>query len=54
VTNHELDVGGAVAQASSYTAQGTWPAIGGLMTWSINWDKFSNLQFRNNFDSYFG
>ncbi len=38
----------------SYTTHGTWPTLRGLMTWSINWDKFSNWEFSNNFHSYFG
>jgi chitinase len=38
----------------SYTTHGTWPALRGLMTWSINWDRFSNWEFENNFDAYFG
>jgi chitinase len=38
----------------SYSTHGTWPALRGLMTWSINWDRFSNWEFQNNFDSYFG
>jgi chitinase len=37
-----------------YSTHGTWPALRGLMTWSINWDKFSNWEFSNNFHSYFG
>lgn len=38
----------------SYTTHGTWPALRGLMTWSINWDRFGNWQFQKNFDAYFG
>ncbi|MFF4751728.1 chitinase [Streptomyces sp. NPDC002514] len=38
----------------SYTTHGTWPALRGLMTWSINWDRFSNWEFQKNFDAYFG
>ncbi|MFJ4685779.1 chitinase [Streptomyces sp. NPDC088789] len=37
----------------SYTTHGTWPALRGLMTWSINWDRFANWEFQRNFDSYF-
>ncbi|MER5631083.1 chitinase [Streptomyces nitrosporeus] len=38
----------------SYQTHGTWPALRGLMTWSINWDRFNNWEFSKNFDSYFG
>ncbi|MER7835259.1 glycoside hydrolase family 18 protein [Streptomyces sp. NPDC096040] len=38
----------------SYTTHGTWPAMRGLMTWSVNWDRFSNWEFQRNFDAYFG
>ncbi|MGW3284486.1 chitinase [Streptomyces sp. NPDC001002] len=37
----------------SYTTHGTWPALRGLMTWSVNWDRFSNWEFQRNFDAYF-
>ncbi|MFF0224559.1 chitinase [Streptomyces sp. NPDC004629] len=38
----------------SYAPHGTWPALRGLMTWSINWDRFGSWEFQKNFDSYFG
>ncbi|MEU1339563.1 glycoside hydrolase family 18 protein [Streptomyces sp. NPDC005827] len=38
----------------SYTTHGTWPALRGLMTWSVNWDRYSNWEFQKNFDAYFG
>ncbi|MGX1549027.1 chitinase [Streptomyces adustus] len=38
----------------SYTPHGTWPALRGLMTWSINWDRFAGGEFQRTFDSYFG
>ncbi|WP_330460124.1 glycoside hydrolase family 18 protein [Streptomyces sp. NBC_00820] len=38
----------------SYPTHGTWPALRGLMTWSVNWDRFSNWEFQRNFDAYFG
>ncbi|MFG2605062.1 chitinase [Streptomyces sp. NPDC048514] len=38
----------------SYATHGTWPALRGLMTWSVNWDRWSNWEFRKNFDAYFG
>ncbi|MGW1431537.1 chitinase [Streptomyces sp. NPDC002431] len=37
----------------SYATHGTWPALRGLMTWSINWDRFNNGEFSKNFDAYF-
>ncbi|WP_424211522.1 chitinase [Streptomyces sp. BI20] len=36
----------------SYTTHGTWPALRGLMTWSINWDRFGGWEFSRNFDAY--
>ncbi|WP_436843114.1 chitinase [Streptomyces collinus] len=38
----------------SYATHGTWPALRGLMTWSVNWDRFANWEFQRNFDAYFG
>ncbi|MFD7434508.1 chitinase [Streptomyces sp. NPDC059861] len=38
----------------SYTTHGTWPGLRGLMTWSINWDRFANWEFQRTFDGYFG
>ncbi|AKZ58444.1 Exochitinase 1 [Streptomyces ambofaciens ATCC 23877] len=38
----------------SYATHGTWPALRGLMTWSINWDRYANWEFQKNFDAYFG
>ncbi|MEV0574359.1 glycoside hydrolase family 18 protein [Streptomyces sp. NBC_01463] len=38
----------------SYATHGTWPGLRGLMTWSINWDRFNNGEFSKNFDAYFG
>ncbi|MFF7126804.1 carbohydrate binding domain-containing protein [Streptomyces sp. NPDC008240] len=38
----------------SYPTHGTWPALRGLMTWSVNWDRYSNWEFQKNFDAYFG
>ncbi|MEV6164392.1 glycoside hydrolase family 18 protein [Streptomyces sp. NPDC052052] len=38
----------------SYATHGTWPGLRGLMTWSINWDRFNNGEFAKNFDAYFG
>ncbi|WP_164905034.1 chitinase [Streptomyces cyaneus] len=38
----------------SYTTHGTWPALRGLMTWSINWDRYGGWEFQRTFDGYFG
>ncbi|MEU6440611.1 glycoside hydrolase family 18 protein [Streptomyces sp. NPDC047046] len=37
-----------------YQTHGTWPALRGLMTWSINWDRFNGGEFSKTFDAYFG
>jgi chitinase len=37
----------------SYQTHGTHPDLRGLMTWSINWDRYNNWTFQNNFTSYF-
>ncbi|MEV6205928.1 glycosyl hydrolase family 18 protein [Kitasatospora sp. NPDC051914] len=33
---------------------GAQPNLRGLMTWSINWDRFGGQEFSKNFDAYFG
>ncbi|MDF3144924.1 MULTISPECIES: glycoside hydrolase family 18 protein [unclassified Streptomyces] len=38
----------------SYATHGTWPALRGLMTWSINWDRYGGWEFQRAFDGYFG
>ncbi|MFF3889836.1 chitinase [Streptomyces sp. NPDC001914] len=38
----------------SYATHGTWPGLRGLMTWSVNWDRFGGWEFSRNFDAYFG
>ncbi|AKN71652.1 chitinase [Streptomyces sp. PBH53] len=38
----------------SYATHGTWPALRGLMTWSVNWDRYANWEFQKTFDAYFG
>ncbi|MEU2495854.1 glycoside hydrolase family 18 protein [Streptomyces sp. NPDC007883] len=40
------------ANCGSYQTHGTWPALRGLMTWSINWDRFGGWEFQRNFDAY--
>ncbi|WP_411108496.1 chitinase [Streptomyces sp. c-19] len=36
----------------TYRTHGTWPALRGLMTWSINWDRYNQGEFSRNFDAY--
>ncbi|MEV0094259.1 glycoside hydrolase family 18 protein [Streptomyces sp. NPDC050738] len=36
----------------AYATHGSWPALRGLMTWSVNWDRFNNQEFSKNFDAY--
>ncbi|MFF0447051.1 chitinase [Streptomyces sp. NPDC004609] len=40
------------ANCGSYQTHGTWPALRGLMTWSINWDRYNQWEFSRNFDAY--
>ena len=42
------------ADCGSYTPHGAWPSLRGLMTWSVNWDRFGGWEFRRTFDGYFG
>ncbi|KUL40312.1 chitinase [Streptomyces regalis] len=42
------------ANCGSYATHGTWPALRGLMTWSINWDRYGGWEFQRTFDGYFG
>ncbi|WP_413759149.1 chitinase [Streptomyces sp. MMBL 11-3] len=52
--NKALDCLTKRTNCGSYTPHGTWPALRGLMTWSINWDRFAGWEFSRNFDGYFG
>lgn len=36
-----------------YTVKNKYPNLRGLMTWSINWDKYANYDWSNYFRSYF-
>ncbi|KUL71627.1 MULTISPECIES: chitinase [unclassified Streptomyces] len=38
----------------AYATHGTWPELRGLMTWSVNWDRFGGWEFQRTFDGYFG
>ncbi|MFD6419044.1 chitinase [Streptomyces sp. NPDC060194] len=52
--NKALDCLTKKTNCGSYATHGTWPALRGLMTWSINWDRFNGGEFSRNFDAYFG
>lgn len=52
--NKALDCLTKNTNCGSYRPHGKWPTLRGLMTWSINWDRFNNWEFSKNFDSYFG
>jgi len=52
--NKALDCLTKETNCGTYATHGTWPGLRGLMTWSINWDKYSNWEFQKNFDGYFG
>ncbi|MFF8293078.1 chitinase [Streptomyces sp. NPDC016309] len=36
----------------AYRTHGAWPGLRGLMTWSVNWDRFGGGEFARNFDAY--
>lgn len=38
----------------AYKPLGTYPGLGGLMAWSINWDVYTGNQFMNTYTGYFG
>ena len=42
------------ANCGVYKPLGSYPGLGGLMAWSINWDVFGGNQFASTFTSYFG
>ncbi|MGW1728505.1 chitinase [Streptomyces sp. NPDC002306] len=52
--NKALDCLTKRTNCGSYAPHGTWPALRGLMTWSVNWDRFAGWEFQRNFDGYFG
>ncbi|GGN76717.1 chitinase [Streptomyces albiflavescens] len=52
--NKTLDCLTKKTNCGSYATHGTWPALRGLMTWSINWDRYGSWEFSKNFDGYFG
>ncbi|MEF9885711.1 chitinase [Streptomyces sp. P9-A4] len=52
--NKALDCLTKKTNCGTYRTHGTWPTLRGLMTWSINWDRYNQWQFSQNFDTYFG
>ncbi|MFF0219207.1 chitinase [Streptomyces vinaceus] len=52
--NKALDCLTKKTNCGTYQTHGTWPALRGLMTWSVNWDRFGAWEFSKNFDAYFG
>ncbi|WP_328927923.1 glycoside hydrolase family 18 protein [Streptomyces sp. NBC_00190] len=52
--NKALDCLTKKAGCGAYQTHGTWPGLRGLMTWSVNWDRFGGWEFSRNFDAYFG
>ncbi|MFE5791249.1 chitinase [Streptomyces sp. NPDC056503] len=50
--NKALDCLTKKQNCGSYQTHGTWSSLRGLMTWSINWDRFNQWEFSRNFDAY--
>ncbi|MFE7134063.1 chitinase [Streptomyces sp. NPDC057638] len=50
--NKALDCLTRKVNCGSYQTHGTWPALRGLMSWSVNWDRFNQFVFSRNFDAY--
>jgi chitinase len=50
--NQALDCLTKGTGCGSYQTHGRWPALRGLMTWSINWDRYDGWEFSRNFDAY--
>ncbi len=50
--NKALDCLTKKQNCGTYQTRGTWSSLRGLMTWSINWDRFNNWEFSRNFDAY--
>jgi chitinase len=42
------------SNCGSYATHGTHADMAGLMTWSVNWDRFTGWEFQNTFTGYFG
>ncbi|MFH8627117.1 chitinase [Streptomyces vietnamensis] len=50
--NKALDCLTKKQNCGTYTTHGTWPALRGLMAWSVNWDRYNQGEFSRNFDAY--
>ncbi|MFD8013182.1 chitinase [Streptomyces sp. NPDC058955] len=50
--NKALDCLTRKQNCGTYQPHGTWSSLRGLMTWSINWDRFNQWEFSRNFDAY--
>ncbi|MFE1268953.1 chitinase [Streptomyces sp. NPDC058757] len=50
--NKALDCLTKKTNCGTYQTHGTWSSLRGLMTWSINWDRFNQWEFSRNFDAY--
>jgi chitinase len=50
--NQALDCLTKGTGCGSYQTHGRWPGLRGLMTWSINWDRYNGWEFSRNFDAY--
>lgn len=51
-THDTIDCLVARTHCGSYVPANAHPAFRGLMTWSINWDKFNNFEFSRNHRAY--
>ncbi|MGW1491893.1 chitinase [Streptomyces sp. NPDC002402] len=50
--NKALDCLTKKVSCGSYQTHGSWPSLRGLMTWSVNWDRYNQWEFSKNFDAY--
>ncbi|MFF0559268.1 chitinase [Streptomyces sp. NPDC004266] len=50
--NKALDCLTKKTNCGTYQTHGAWPSLRGLMTWSINWDRYNQWAFSKNFDAY--
>ncbi|MFF3401178.1 chitinase [Streptomyces sp. NPDC002659] len=50
--NKALDCLTKKVSCGSYQTHGNWPSLRGLMTWSVNWDRYNQWEFSKNFDAY--
>ncbi|WP_406302761.1 glycoside hydrolase family 18 protein [Streptomyces sp. NBC_00885] len=50
--NKALDCLTKKVSCGSYQTHGSRPSLRGLMTWSVNWDRYNQWEFSKNFDAY--